>query len=62
MNNNELNIRKIYKINKSGSVVFNIPLDIARRKEFKPGDSINVIEVKDGILLKKISKKDFNGI
>lgn len=62
MNNNKLNIRKIYKINKSGSLVFNIPLDIARRKELKAGDFIHVIEVEDGILLKKISKKDFNGI
>lgn len=60
--NDNLSIRKIYKINKRGSLVFNIPLNIAKNKELKAGDSINVIEVKEGILLKKITEKDFNGI
>lgn len=52
-------IRKLYQGKKSSqSLICNIPLKFAKNKNMVAGDYIQVIEVEEGILLKKIYMGD----
>jgi hypothetical protein len=58
-NYNKSVIRKLYPKRKDrNSILFNIPWKFAKNKNMNAGDYIQVIEVEEGLLLKKVDMED----
>ena len=55
-------LRKVYSKKGSSSLIFNIPLEIAKNKQIKKGDYLTVLEVKNGIFIKKTELKEDKNI
>lgn len=51
-------LRKVYTKKNSNSLIFNIPLEIAKNKNIQKGNYLTVLEVKNGIFIKKTELKE----